>query len=264
MEVRGKKESKDFQNTDIKYELSALLDADSFFYGLFDYGSKLAFSNNIDSIDGLAQESWRGQTKLRKTKIGLLNSLIVMIPETEFRAADIAPIVTTTCNLSDTSQYIIRSDRIEKHGLRVCYAVPKELVKTMTNTLDGPILNHYVSTFLDSITDTSVNALYIDLSSDLLIIAACRDGKLFFANTYLIKESLDGLYWISSVHKSVFEDDRATPIFYSGKNIEVSTLLITLGSYYSQLKKMTHSISFDGDPIKGDVYYYPLYCISQM
>ncbi len=188
----------------------------------------------------------------------------MIIPESEFQPADIAPILRAACNLPDTSQYIIRSDRIEKHDLRVCYAVPKELVKIMTNTLDGPILNHYVSTFLNSISDTSVSALYVDFSNKILILVAFKEGRLFFTKTYKVEENLNVLYWISLAHQSVFEEDKSTPIFYSGKGIETSSLRDTLELYFSQVNKMTHSISLDGLSMKEDVSFYPLHCISEM
>jgi hypothetical protein len=264
LEVTLKRESKDFHNKDIKYELSALLDADSFFYGLFDYGDKLVFANEISFINELGGESWRDRISLRKTKIGLLNNLVLIIPESEFQPADIPYILSATCNLPDISQYIIRSDRIEKHDIRVCYAVPKELVKIMTDTLDGPILNHYVSAFLHSISDTSLDALFIDFSCKSLIVIACKDGRLVFINNYEVEENLNAFYWISLAHQSIFGEDRFVPIFYSGKLMETSSLRDTLESYYAELKKMIQPISIDGFSIKEEVSFYPLHCISEM
>ena len=263
MEITLSKESKVFQTKDIKYELSALLNADSFFYGLFDYDSKLAFSNEISSINDLDKESWRDRILLRKAKVGLLNNLVAFIPESEFQAADIPMILGNVCGLQDTSEYIIRSDRSEKFDLRICYAVPKNLVKLMTKTFDGPILNHYVSSFLESISITESNGLYVDFSGDVLIIVAIKDGRLALTNTYKESEVLNAFYWISLAHQSVFQEDKSVPIYYSGKRMNSTSLLDTLQSYFSSVEKMTQSISLDGNSISDEVAFYPLHCIAE-
>jgi len=262
LEITLKKESKDFQNKNLKYELSALLDADSFFYGLFDYGSKLAYSDRISSIDDLSSEPWNERISLRKTKIGLLNNLVTLIPESEFRAADMTSIIATSIGISDTSQYILRSDRSEKHNLRICYAVPKGLVKTITNLLDSPILHHYVSTFLDSISDVKEDGIYLDFSGEVLIVIALKGGKPLLVNTYKVTEDLDAFYWIALAHQSIFKEDKSAPIYFSGKLIGETTLYTTLKSYFPQLRKLKHAITLDGISIAEEEALYPLHSIS--
>ena len=264
MEVTLRKESVVFQSKDIKYELSALLDADSFFYGLFDYDSKLAYSNEITSISELNKEPWRNRVFLRKSKIGLLNNLLVFIPEAEFQAADVPIILSNVCDISDTSKYIIRSDRSEKFDLRVCYAVPKELIKIMTKTLDGPILNHYASSFLESIGNIDSDALYVDYSGDVLIIVALKDGHLALINTYEVFETLNAFYWFCLAHQSIFKEDKSVPIYYSGKRMNTTAILDAMQTYFPNVDKMIHSIFLDENSISNEVEFYPLHCISEI
>lgn len=264
MEVVLRKESKSFQTKEIKYELSALLDADSFFYGLFDYGSKLAFSNIISSINELDKEDWQERVQLRKSKIGLLNNLVVFIPEVEFKSADIPAILSSVCGIPDVSEYIIRADRSEKFDLRICYAVPKSLIKTMTTTLDGPILHHYLSSFLESIGGLEPTGLYMHYSGEVLIMIALKDGHLAFSNIYKADESLNAFYWLSLAHQSIFEEDKSVPIYYSGRGMRTTSILGTIQSYFPHVNKMTHSISLDETKLSNEVEFYPLHCISEL
>ena len=66
-------------NKNISYELSALIDADSLVYGVFDYNRTLIWAGrgSLSEIDSLKEELINNGIKIRKVKVGILSSCLL-------------------------------------------------------------------------------------------------------------------------------------------------------------------------------------------
>jgi len=261
LELR-ERQSVNFIEAEKAYELSALIYADSFFYGLFDYGSKLVKSSDISS-DELKTKGLLGTSKatVRKSKFGILNQLFTLIPKAEYDHHNIADFVKAACKIDDPSAYIYRSDYIPHYGLRVCYAIAKDKVSLINEVYESPSLLHYVTALIAS-TETGEDGLYVHVIDDKILIAAKVDDRLQNANCYTYDADETAVYYIGLNYQETKLSSNNSPILLSGDIKADSGFSTIMNKYFDQTKLVTPPISIDGSPLSNAHQIDPLYAIS--
>lgn len=264
MEINLNKEAESFYSNDIKYELSALIDADSFFYGLLDYGHKLAYSNYALSSDVVPPEILQQSDKIRKTKLGYINNLVTLIPNDSFVQEDLSTILQHTCAIQQIKDYVLRSEHSLKHDLRVCYALPKKTVRQVTDVFDAPMLNHFVTTFIDQINVDQGDALHACKLGSFILVSVVNNGKLALTNVYAAVDAVSSFYFISLAYQKIFMKMSFAPIHLSGLIEEGDELHKLIADYYTYVDFVSEGITLDGVRLDSNGAFYPLYCISNI
>lgn len=264
MEIVLPQQSKAFPNRDSKYELSALLDADSFFYGLIDYGSQLEYVNSIKRFQDVSQEAWQNIVVLRKIKIGILNHAVSILPFESLAMEDLIEIVAHSAGILEPELYDFRVDRCEAQQLKICYAVPKSVLIGIRNQWQEPLIYHFVTTFVQGIELNGEDGLYIYASATTLVLCALKDHKLPFINCYQIKHPIDAFYYIMLTYREVFEEDVHVALHYASHPHTSNDILHHLQQYNPRLQHRTSDFKMDGQVLTDDYHYHALQCVSKI
>ena len=263
MELSISKESKDFKQVDKAYELSALLYADSFFYGLFDYGFKLSKADKI-SISNDLKTSIISSSKgsIRKAKLGILNSSFVLIPKADFRHEDINQYLTMSIGNINLEKEIVRSDYIVNHSIRVCYSVSKKDITLINSCFEAPSLQHYITTIIASIPDGK-DGLFVHIIESNIVIVAILEGKIKLANIYEAADVETIFYYISLAYQ---ESDLSTMnaiIHITGDKSQDDQFNELIHSYCSNVTTTSPPISMDNILLEDAYRYTALFNISK-
>ena len=254
-------------NKNISYELSALVDADSLFYGVFDYTKTLVWAGRVrlSETNQLKQELLDHGIKIRKVKIGILNSQHTIIPNDEFNTDTIQDIVTHVNYIDQPDQYIFRNEYSVQHKLRVLYAVEKEVIKTLNAAFDNCQLIHVNFAQIESITeaetsqDHQVRLCFYESTFCLTIV---NKEQLLLCNTYDYDRNEDVLYFLGLAFDRLGLD-------HSTQSVEVGGYIPHDGELLTELEKYFGGIRYATGYIKSKLasteehLHLPLYMISK-
>lgn len=254
-------------NKNISYELSALVDADSLFYGVFDYSRTLVWAGNthLSQTDQLKQELLDNDIKIRKVKVGILNSQHTIIPNDEFNTETIKDIVTHVNHIDQPEQYIYRSEYSVEHKLRVLYAVQKDVIKTLNTAFDNCQLIHVNYAQVVSTSDvvaTQDCMVRLCFYESRFCLTVVDKEQLILCNTYDYSSNQDVLYFLGLAFERL-------GLTYSTQSVEVGGYVIHEGDLLSELKRYFGGIRYATGYIKSNLkhseehYHLPLYMISK-
>lgn len=254
-------------NKNIFYELSALVDADSLFYGVFDYNKTLVWAGHtsLSHTDQLKQELLDNEIKIRKVKIGILNSQHTIIPNGEFNTDTIRDIVTHVNHIDQPEQYIYRSEYSVQHKLRVLYAVQKEVIRTLNAAFDNCQLIHVNFAQVESTSNGGVTQDYtvrLCFYESIFCLTIVDKEQLILCNTYDYSRNQDVLYFLGLAFERLGLDP-------STQSVEVGGYVTHDGDLLSELKRYFGGIRYATGYIKSKLksseehYHLPLYMISK-
>jgi hypothetical protein len=267
LEVKYQKIADSLEESSKSYELSALIYADSLFYGLYDYGFKLQKSGvaNINSaIKTLLLENTKAS--LRRSKLGLANANFTLLPPGFYNSEQIDELLAHSNNDLSEDTHLFRSDSIENFDIRIGYAVKKDLVKKLNTTFDSPILVHYMTAFLTNIDINHVNSeyqLHSCIYGDYQALALCKGSKLIWANHYKAPTPPLQLYNIAICAQLHHIDPSDISIHLSGWIDDNHGTVHLLKQYFKQITFDRNETSFNGQDIDDVQYYHPLVAISK-
>ncbi len=252
-------------NQDISYELSALVNADSFFYGLLDYGTKLKAAYGIKHNDAPFSDMVHGQPyKIRKTKIGIHNNLFTIVPDKEFSVKHSFDWLSQVCQLEHPEDYIIRNDYSDQFKLRVIYAVPKPLMRDIKESVENCSLVHFVFACLDSIPNVGpqIKVRVVILDTHFVLVVK-RGNGLLLANSYDYTSWQDILYFLSLAYDKLGLNRLEDPIELSGMIKSDDTLISLLVDYFGKVQLASNYLNIDQSQSVSEHHFLPLYCISK-
>lgn len=240
------------------YELSAVFDADSFFYGIWDKEMHLQRADYLNNWPENPDVIWPG---LGAARFGLANHLFALVPETEFVQEEQKHYVLDTCRFDNKRSYIFRNDYAEKFHLRVVYALGAPDLKRLNSHFETPALVHIVTSYLDSLqTLTFDSKIHVMLLSSKMLVVVSNAEKLQLVNLYKVNSSNDILYFISLLCNR-FELD---PVRIC---IELSGFINPHTENYSQLQKYFGNLRFrkitDLSQIENNHCYHALHSVSK-
>lgn len=248
-------------NKDISYELSALLDADSLFYGVLDYSRRLKKAAYL-TLDREVQDPIEKEYKIRKVKIGILSPIFTLVPAQEFSSSHAADLIQHNHLLPDGVDHLIRNDYCEKFNIRVVYAVTKQDLDFLTTSFEAPSLHHFITACIEDL-DVSVTGVQfrVILLSGKMTIVVHEGEKLLLANTYAYTDTATFLYFVTLVFKQLGLDRLDQLITISGYLSISDEIIATIKKYYAQVQFVDHSVILDSDVPRH--YYHPLYLVSK-
>ena len=253
-------------NKNISYELSALIDADSLVYGVFDYNRTLIWAGrgSLSEIDSLKEELINNGITIRKVKVGILSSPHTIIPNDEFNTDTIKDMITHVNHIGQPEQYIYRNDYAVQHKLRVLYAVKKDVVKKLNSSFDNCQLIHVNFAQVESTQSAEeqnhmVRLCFYEASFCMSIV---HKDQLILCNTYRRRDSQDVLYFLGLAFERL-------GLEHSSQTIEVGGFIMHDGPLLMELKKYFGGIQYATGFIKSKLkqsekhYHLPLYMISK-
>jgi len=253
-------------NKNISYELSALIDADSLVYGVFDYNRTLIWAGrgSLSGIDSLKEELSKNGITIRKVKVGILSSPHTIIPNDEFNTDTIRDMITHVNHIVQPEQYIYRNDYAVEHKLRVLYAVKKEVVKKLNISFENCQLIHVNFAQVES-TETAegqnhmVRLCFYESSFCMSIVL---QDQLILCNTYRRRDSQDVLYFVALAFERLGLDHSSQTIEVGGFVMHNDPLLRELKKYFGGIKYATGYIRSNLKQ-SDEHYHLPLYMISK-
>jgi len=254
-------------NKNISYELSALIDADSLFYGVFDYNKTLVWAGHgsLSETDKLKAELFDNGITIRKVKIGILSSPHTIIPNEEFNTDTIKDLITHVNHIQQPEQYIYRNEYSVQHKLRVLYAVEKDVIRTINSAFDNCQLIHVNFAQVESTKtegsqeDHIVRLCFYESSFCLSIV---HSQQLILCNTYNYSNNQDVLYFLGLAFNRLGLEHRTQAVEVGGYVIHDGELLQELKRYFGGIRYATGYIKSKLESSE-EHYHLPLYMISK-
>ncbi len=251
-------------NKDISYELSALINADSLFYGVFDYAKTLIWAARIplSRISLLREELGKNDINIRKFKAGFYSTAYTIIPNEEYSSADSETLYEHVNHYESPNDYILRSDYSEQFGLRLIYSVPKEVVKLVNQAFDNCSMIHANFAQLETMPsndESLVRLCFHDASFDLSVT---QNNQLKLSNSFEYETVKDLLYFVGLTFERLGLDHR-------NQIIELGGLIDYEGEVVQMLKEYFGAVRYGNGYIKSDLerseehIHLPLYMISK-
>ncbi len=251
-------------NKDISYELSALINADSLFYGVFDYAKTLIWAANIplSRIGLLREELSKNDISIRKFKAGYYSTHYTIIPNEEFDSLNSEILFEHVNGLENHNDSILRNEYSEQFGMRLIYKVPKEIVRVVNQAFDNCSMIHANFAQIETMQNqenTAVRLCFYDSSFDITVIS---HEKLILSNSFDYKGGQDVLYFLGLTFERLGLD-------YRVQTIELGGLIQYDGEVVQLLKEYFGSIQYATNYIKSDLdrseehFHLPLYMISK-
>jgi uridine kinase len=248
-------------NKELSYELSALLVADSLFYGVLDYNRRLRKAN-FKNLDHSVIGSIESEYTIRKTKVGILSRIFTILPSHEFSSSFAHDFIEHTHLLNNENNYLIRNDYCEKFNLRVVYAVLKEDLDFLQSSFDTPILYHFITTAIENLDTSRIdNEVRVVLLDGIMIVTVHNGTKLMMANVYDYYDTASFLYFISLTFRQLDLDHAHQLITLSGMIDQPDEMVTTMKRYYGNVQIAEGGILTESN--MPTHYYHPLYCVSK-
>lgn len=260
MEVRKSLTSLHTPDTEKTYELSALIDVDSFFYAILDNDSNVVKIDHVNFAIRLALDQY---PKLKSAKIAVANRYFTLVPEVDYAKESLVDYVQHILGPSSQGQYVYQADHVEEAGLFVCYAIPKHLYQYCFGLPSIPILRHQVSTLLSQINRrTSRNVIHVSRNDARIIIIANVEGQICLANTFESKSPVTTLYYISLIQEHIGVDKQDVEIEFSGTLLPGDETERLVSRYFPKLRYSPSSLKMDDQLLENSSAYFPLQSVS--
>ncbi len=258
--------SSDSINKDITYELSALINADSLFYGVLDYNGHLVWAAEIalNNINLLKQELLSNNINIRKFKVGIQNQLYTIVPNEEYGSAASKELLLHTNAINDTEEYLIRNDYSEAFGLRYIYALPNHLVKEINGAFDNCSLVHAAHANLEWLPTSSTTTIQVHMCfyREHFDLTISKSTTLMLSNTFRFSSEQDVLYFLGLAFDRLQLDAVSQEITVGGFIIHDGSMILALRDYFGHVRIATDRIKSDTDHAQKH-YHLPLYMISK-
>ena len=258
MEV--KKTSLHTPDPEKKYELSALIDVDSFFYAIIESGGQVVEIDHIKLSKEVLLEKY---PNLKTAKIAVANSSYTLIPAAEYNEQSKVDYIHQVTEPSMQNQYVYLADFVEKTGLYVCYAISKSVYQYCFGLPVIPVIRHQISTMLSQSNSGKLSSrIHVSRHQDYITITAHVDGQLRVANTFESKSPITTLYYITLVQKNLGVKKRDIEVEFSGAFTPGDETEKLVSRYYTNLSYKPYSLKMDGQLLEKSSYYFPLQSVS--
>jgi len=246
------------------YELSALIDVDSFFYVITDADQEqVTIIDHTPIKKGDKELQLTPNLKLKSAKIAIANSLYTLIPADQYTPETLKDYVHQVMLPFSRDLYVYQSDHIPSAELYICYAIPKDLYKYCFTLPAIPILYHQVGALLTQVNrKSSRTIIHISRHADNIIIFVIVKGQVKLANTFKSDSPITTLYYITLVHQSLGIGKENLDLEFSGAFIPKDETDRLVSKYFSNIKYSPASIKLDGQLIEHSSVYFPLQSVS--
>lgn len=264
MEITNSDDLSAYQNK--SYELSAVIDADSFFYVLSDYGDKYIHHGKASmaelSVDKLVPNE---RVSIRRTKLGIANDLFTIVPATDYHGSKKEAYVRHAAALDPSVTYIFASDYHAQARAYICYAMPQSVVQTCQQTFDQPVFAHIIAAVMDracQATEKSSSIYLCKVASQTLMLFV-DEGVFKLGRVIKADGPLNILYFTSLVTEIYQLDPALINIELSGAIDPGDRINALLQKYFANVNFSEIPIHLQMDNPSHIAAYLPIYSVSK-
>ncbi len=235
-----------------KIYLSALVDADSFFYGLCDKDNKWQKLGTI-KLKGLHEWNLREPqaSQITKTTIGVLTNLFTLVPSTEWNPDQTGDFLNFAQYSNDAYDLEILADEISNFGIHLCYAFPVKRKQQLKSTFGAHGIVHLISALLRSVRKRdSIDFIHISRIGNKVIMICLRRGVPVLANMFRKASSSDLLYFTQLVVDRYELDEQILMIQCSGDYDDKRVEINLLRRYFKEVEYHSEDLS-DTEVLSG-------------
>ena len=260
MEVKKNLISPHTPDKEKTYELSALLDVDSFFYALLDSGGEVAKMDQISLNTKLELDQY---PKLNSSKIAIANQNYTLVPESDYTKESLAEYVQHKMGPSLQNKYVYQADHLKESGLFVCYAIPTELYQYCFNFSAIPIFRHQVSVLISQINMSNKGVvIHVSRNNHNIVIIAHKGGQTTMASTFESRSPMTTLYYITLVQESIGAKKVDLDIEFSGDFVSGDKTERLVRRYFSKVRYTSSTLKMNGQLLENPSVYFPLQSVS--
>jgi hypothetical protein len=185
------------------------------------FGNKLDFKDFplSDFINTLKSSSLKISKSYGSVSISISNTLFSFIPKALFQEKSLDLYVKLNTQIK--SSYDFRYKTLEKEGIIVCFAVPKNLNSWIEKVFPNAKLTHEIAIFTESVLrdfySLSENRVIINIHKNHFDIISLEKGQLKFINSFLFKTKEDLLYYILYAFEQLEINPNLIEVFLLGE-----------------------------------------------
>lgn len=264
MEISKRRISKNISTLDKAYELSALINADSFFYTL-STEEELVLSNELSFSDASSSETLDGidHSRISKARFAIHNAHFTIVPADDFDIDNQGDFLSAAIGNNGYSDGVHRVDFVEKANAYVCYGVNRlELVRCASIVPEASIM-HSTTVIMSSVLSSDQAAtIHLSKLGHQVIMACAADGQLKIVNTLNDVTPISLLYYATLLKKTFKLGQDDLVIELSGDFTNEDGCISLLSRYFKTVNYKESTLRFD-DEILTSSMYFPLTSISQ-
>lgn len=194
----------------LKYDLSAILFVDRFFYGIH-YNAKVIFDEVLsykDNLDLSRQIKRAGLDELNLEKTSIVSHLppAGLIDYDNFEFKDFKSYFKDKYpdEHLNISEYF--SSKLVGQKLFSTFAIKKSLKNTLVKAFPNVEFFHVSKILSDYLIKKKSDSVLMLLSQTSLSVVSIEDGKTVFSNVFRLTGELDASYYIKSLYKTMSYD----------------------------------------------------------
>ena len=185
----------EYSEKELKYR--AILSRDSLFFGCFNLENKLIHLDSID-VDKVELSAKKNSNKFKSKVVAFNNPLFSFFTRRDYKAFDKESLFKFQHGLNQIGRYNIYDDSIDNPNLKVSYAIPKKMIKSIKREIGDFIPVHYQTIFLSQNKVTSTQeSVFISLLGTNLNISLWKYGDLVLSNSYRVHNESDFYYYVA-------------------------------------------------------------------
>ena len=190
-----------------KYDLSAYIYVDRFFFGLLS-GGKVISTDSFkfkDQLDFSRQIKRNEFDKLKLEKVAIISHMAPsgLIDYDEFNYDDFHGYFADKYpnELLKIANYF--SDKMYGQKLFSTFALNQNIVKLLTKTFPNAQYFHVSKVLSDYLIKKKSDSVLMLLSKEYMSVVSVEDGTTTFSNTFRINGELDAAYYVKSIYESL-------------------------------------------------------------
>lgn len=240
-------------------ELSVVLYADSFFYGLWTEDEVLIKSDN-HAISNFKKvlEIWKKNFRIRKVRLMSTVKPYAHLREKDFDKKYFDDYFDGLYDLSKRSKTKKRTDGFLKEEINTLHYIDKSVLSNLKESKLKFKASH-ISTALANYTYLIDSDLIALATSDKLHICHAKNGKFQFYNQFHCESAEDYLYYLLWVMKHFNLDPASEPLYLGGTITKDSKLHLLIKSYIKKVKHIDKHLKMPSKVSNPKQLYFDLY-----
>jgi len=181
-----------------RYTLSALLDADSFFYALFDPVDHKVSKRGMMVLDSGLDDLSDASIDRSKSKVAVWTDHMTIVPKDDFDASQIKMYLDGDGTL-DSLALTYMSDYMAGTEAYICYGVPTSDLQKLSAYTSTSKVSHLIKSLYQSLTSTYTSVIHLHGQDQKTLLLAVKEGKLMAFHVSTSPSPVSTLYNISLV-----------------------------------------------------------------
>lgn len=259
MEIEKKKEAAGTADTIKKYELSALIDADSFFY-TYNSGDQIIKSEQLPTEEFFSND-WTTQFPgmIEKGKVGVVNPYFTIIPTVDYDTQHLSSLVTTAAGNVLIHDPIYRSDFLPGLNAYLCYALSASLLGQLRELFADFGLCHVVTALIKNIDKAyGISLIHLCRMGRQTVLIARNEHRLLLATILDVNKSLSLVYYAMLVIKNYQLDLKKVRVEFSGDFEPDDEFTILFKSYFGMVSFRDTHLSYEDDARSLPSKFFPV------